>query len=101
MFILEMWRDFIILEPDSHWVIWVVGVMQKDSKDKAQGFESFVFWVFLHDLNDPNDLEGESDLSASLLYLFNQGDVYEFYILFKGKLKFTGAVENIHDTNHG
>ena len=43
----------------------------------------------------------ELGLSASLLYLFNQGDVYESFILFKGKLKFRGASENMHDTNHG
>ena len=43
----------------------------------------------------------ESGLSASLLYLFNQGDVYDSFILFKGNLKFAGALENMHDTNHG
>ena len=55
-FILEMWHDFIILEPDSHLVVWSLGSSKKDPKDNTQGFEFFVFWVFLHDLKDPNDL---------------------------------------------
>ena len=48
-------------------------------------------------------------LTTFLLHLFNQGDdVHESFILFKSeklkvrKLAFkTGALENIHDTNHG
>ena len=94
-----MWHDFIILEPDSHWVVWVV---QNDPKDKTQGFESFDFWAFCRIL--PNlKTWCESGLSCIFIiaYLFSQGDVYESFILFKGTLKFTGALENIHDTNHG
>ena len=37
-----------------------------------------------------------------LLYSFKQGDVHEFFILFKSeklKMKFTGALENVYDTN--
>ena len=34
-FIFEMSHDFIILEPDSHWVVCVVRVVQKDPKDKT------------------------------------------------------------------
>ena len=43
-FILEMWHDFIILEPDSHLVVF--GVVQKDPKDKTQGLSSLSFGSF-------------------------------------------------------
>ena len=45
-FILEMWHDFIILEPDSHWVVCIVRVVQKDPKDKTQGLSPLYFASF-------------------------------------------------------
>ena len=92
-----MWHDFVIIEPDSHYVVWVV---QKDPKEKTQGCESLSFGSFCAILTTLTT-KCESGLSAFLLSLFNQGDVYESFILFKGKLKLTGALENMHDTNQG
>ena len=43
-------------------------------------------------------------LTTFLLYLFDQGDVHNSFILFKNenwKLRSTGALENVHDTKHG
>ena len=41
---------------------------------------------------------------TTILLSFNQGDVNRSFILIKSKnltLKFTGDLENVHDTNHG
>ena len=42
-------------------------------------------------------------LTTFLLYLFNQGDFHKSSLFFSKakKLKFTGALEMIHNTNHG
>ena len=45
-FIFEMSHDFIILEPDSHWVVCVVRVVQKDPTDKTQGLSPLYFGSF-------------------------------------------------------
>ena len=96
----SFWRYGTSLEPDSHWIVWVVGVVQKDPKDKKQGLSPLSIGSFCTILTTLTTL-CESGLSESLLYLFNQGNVYESFILFKGELKFTGAWENMHGTNHG
>ena len=95
----SFWRCGTSLEPGLHWVV-VVGVMQKDPKDKKQGLSPLSIGSLCTILTTLT-IQCESGLSASLIYLFNQGEVYESFILFKGELKFTGALENMHDTNHG
>ena len=53
-------------------------------------------WEMLHDL---------IILTTFLLYLLNQGESHESFLFFSKaqnlKLKFTGALEKNHSTNHG
>ena len=55
-----------------------------------------LIWEMLHDF---------IILITFLLYLFNQNDFHESFLFFSNaknlKLKFTGALEKIHNTNHG
>ena len=55
-----------------------------------------LIWEMLHDF---------IILTTCLLYLFNQGDFHESFLFFlkakNWKLKFTGALEKIHNPNHG
>ena len=55
-----------------------------------------LIWEMLHDF---------IILTTFLLYLFNQDDFHESFLFFskakKWKLKFTGGLEKIHNTNHG
>ena len=74
--------------------------MQKDPKDKKQGLSPLSIGSFCMILMTLMT-QCESGFSAFLLHLFNRDDVYESFILFKGELQFTGALENMHDTNHG
>ena len=77
-----------------------LGSCKQTQKTRRRVLSPLSFWSFCTIITTLATYR-ESSLSASLSCLFNQGDVYESFTLFKGKLKFTGVLDNIHDTNHG
>ena len=72
-----------------HWI-----PLQVSKKKKRN--TCMLIWEMLHDV---------IILTTFLLHLFNQGDFHESFLFFSKaknwKLKFTGALEKIHNTNHG